>query len=128
MVLDALKCGNDISLYVLSQIPDTCSLGSGTIRLSLNNISLLPTPALGLGMGMVETMHAEPKFAVHPCYLLYLVTHDSFDQKRNNTACQWTFIHSFIHGYFLSAYYDEHCAKCWETKSKCSFAFLEFTV
>lgn len=112
MVLYALKFGNDISPHVPSQIPDTCSLGLGTIRLSLNNISLLPTPALGLGMGMVETMRAEPKFAVHPYYLLHLVTHDSFDQKRNNTASQWTFIHSLIHGYFLSSYYDKDCARC----------------
>lgn len=96
MVLYALKFGNDISPHVPSQIPDTCSLGSGTIRLSLNNISLLPTPALGLGMGMVEAMRAEPKFAVHPYYLLHLLTHDSFGQKRNNSASQWTFIHSFM--------------------------------
>lgn len=97
VVLDALKCGYDISPHVPFHIRDTCSLGSDAIRLSLNNRSLLPAPALHLGVGMVATVCAEPRFAVHPGYYpLHLVTRDSLDQKRNNTASLWTLTHSFM--------------------------------
>lgn len=59
---------------------------------------------------MVEVVCAEPKFAITPCYLLHLVKRDSFDQKRKYS--QPVYI-SFIHKYFVSAYYDRHYARCW---------------